>query len=78
MLRLHQGDTLATGGRSHQQQVFIETRASAATAVGLDTMGLQPQRPVRPIGILEQRIPQAILRLIQPRPAGQQAGAGDR
>ncbi len=78
MLRLHERDALAAGGRTQQEQVLVKTRPSAATAVGLDTMSLQPQRPVGTVGVLQEGVVQAVLRLVQRRPAGEQAGAGYR
>lgn len=53
VLRLHQGDALAAGGRAQQQQVLVKARPAAAVAAGLDAVGLQPQRPVGTLGILQ-------------------------
>ncbi|MNH37661.1 hypothetical protein D3C79_985870 [compost metagenome] len=77
MLRLDQGDALTARGRAQQQQLLVKARPAPAAAVRLEAVGLQPQRPVGTVGILQQRVLQAIYGFIQCRPTGEQRRAAN-
>jgi hypothetical protein len=75
---LHQRDTLPSSGSAQQQQVFLETGAALGLFAHIHTMGLQPQRPVSAVGILQQWVVEAIQRVFDRPPVGKQRRACDR
>ncbi|MNE89299.1 hypothetical protein D3C80_1866980 [compost metagenome] len=75
---LDQGDALPGCCRPQQQKVFFKTHPAPSFITHLHAMGLQPEPPVGAVTILQQRVVQAIGRLQNRRPLGQQPGACDR
>ncbi|KAG0921665.1 hypothetical protein G6F32_014998 [Rhizopus arrhizus] len=57
---LHQRDALPGAGGAQQQLIVFIAGAPLRVGPGVYAMRLQPQRPIRAVGILQQRVLQAI------------------